>query len=199
MAGIALAAGAAAQLVVDAAAFVALGAEHVKTAGGQRFLLQPRDLSADFGGARALLALARIRDIGQFLANAHVGIAAELDVGAAARHVGGDRDGAGHASLRDNVGLLLVIAGVEDGEHLGLGGALVAGIERGKGVGIGEIVLLPALFAQHLGKLLGFLDRRRADQHRLAEGLTVFDQRDDRAVFLRRRAIDLVVVVETDP
>ena len=33
-AGVALAAGAAAQLVVDAAAFVAFGAEHVEAAGG---------------------------------------------------------------------------------------------------------------------------------------------------------------------
>ena len=41
-AGVALAAGAAAQLVVDAAALVALGAEHVEAAGGQRLLLLRR-------------------------------------------------------------------------------------------------------------------------------------------------------------
>ena len=51
-AGIALAAGAAAQLVVDAAALVALGAEHEQAAGGERLLLQARDLRADLGGAR---------------------------------------------------------------------------------------------------------------------------------------------------
>ena len=149
--------------------------------------------------ARGLLSRSfEVLDVGQFLPDAHVGIAAELNVGAAAGHVGGDGDGAGHAGLGDDIGLLLVIAGVEDGEHLGLGGALVAGIERGEGVGIGEVVLLPALLAQHLGKLLRLLDRRGADQHRLAALLAVLDQRQDRAEFFRRGAIDLVIVVEAD-
>ena len=58
--GIALTAGTAAQLVVDAPAFVALGAEHVQAAGGERLFLQARDLRADFGGARVLLALAHV-------------------------------------------------------------------------------------------------------------------------------------------
>ena len=58
-AGVALAAGAAAQLVVDAAALVALGAEHEQPAGGERLLLQPRHLRADLLGARIALARAR--------------------------------------------------------------------------------------------------------------------------------------------
>ena len=56
MAGVALAAGTAAQLVVDAAALVALGAEHVKAAGSERFFLQARDLRTDLSGARILVA-----------------------------------------------------------------------------------------------------------------------------------------------
>ena len=184
MAGVALAAGAAAQLVVDAPALVALGAEHEEAAGGERLLLQPRHLLADRVGARVLLARRPVGDVGELLADAHVGVAAELDVGAAAGHVGGDGDGAGHAGLRDDEGFLLVVAGVEDGEDLGLGGAVVAGIERGEGVGIGEVVRFPAGLAQHLGELLGLLDRRGADQHRLAALLAVLDQRDDRPVFL---------------
>ena len=40
MAGIALTAGAAAELVVDAAAFMALRAQHVETAGGERLFLE---------------------------------------------------------------------------------------------------------------------------------------------------------------
>ena len=168
VAGIALAPGTAAQLVVDAPAFVPFGAEHIEPAGGERLFLQARDLGANLVGARTFLALARILDIGHFLADAHVGAAAELNVGAAARHVGRDGDRARHAGLRDDVGFLLVIAGVEDGKHLGLGGALVARIERGERVRIGEVVLLPALLTQHFGELLGFLDRGRADQHRLA-------------------------------
>ena len=58
MAGVALAAGTAAQLVVDAAALVALGAEHEQAAGFERLLLQPRDLGADGVGARILVARA---------------------------------------------------------------------------------------------------------------------------------------------
>ena len=42
--GVALAAGAAAQLVVDAPALVPLGAEHEQPAGRERVLLQPRHL-----------------------------------------------------------------------------------------------------------------------------------------------------------
>ena len=76
LAGVALAAGAAAQLVVDAPALVALGAEHVQAA-----------------------------ELGHALA--------ELDVDAAAGHVGGDRDGARLAGVLDDLGLALVLLGVE--------------------------------------------------------------------------------------
>ncbi len=61
MAGVALAAGAAAQLVVDAPALVPLGAEHVEAAGGERLLLEARHLLADLGGARVFVARAPIR------------------------------------------------------------------------------------------------------------------------------------------
>ena len=91
-----------------------------------------------------------------------------------------------------------MVAGVEDGEDLLLVGAVVAAVERGEGVRVGEVMLLPAALAQHLGELLRLLDRGGADQHRLAALLAVLDQRDDRAVFLRRRAVDLVVVVDAD-
>ena len=98
-----------------------------------------RDLAA-LGG---FVALARILDSGLLLADAHVDIAAELNVGAAAGHVGGDGDRAGHAGLGDDEGFLLVIAGVQDGEHFRLGGTLVAGepaMRSGR-----EVVLLPAV------------------------------------------------------
>src|ERR687897_3845714 len=106
MARIALASRAAAQLVVDAPALMAFGAEHVKAAGSQRLLLQARNLSPDLVRARALLALTGVLDLGDFLADAHVGVAAELDVGAPAGHVGGDGDRPRHAGLRDDVGFL---------------------------------------------------------------------------------------------
>ena len=56
VAGVALAAGAAAQLVVDAPAFMALGAEHEQPAGGERLVLQPRDLGRGCRRRRALLS-----------------------------------------------------------------------------------------------------------------------------------------------
>jgi len=77
LAGVALTAGAAAQLVVDAAALVALGAEHVEAAGLERLRIQ-------------------------------------LNVHAAAGHVGGDGDGAVPAGVQDDGGLSLVLLGVED-------------------------------------------------------------------------------------
>ena len=112
--------------------------------------------------------------VGQLALDAHVGVAAELDVGAAAGHVGGDGDRARHAGLGDDIGFLLVIAGVE------------------------HLEVLDAVLAQALGQLLGFLDRGGADQHRLALGAGVADLLDDRLVLLLDRPVDLVVLVEAD-
>src|SRR4029079_2589824 len=196
MAGIALAASAAAQLVVDAAAFVPLSSQDIKTAGSKGLFLQPRDLLADVVGARALLALARVGNIRNFLAYPHVGIATELNVGAAAGHIGRNGNGARYARLRDDIGLLLVVASVKDRKHLGFGGAVVAGIKRRERVGIGEIMLLPSRLTQHFGELFRLLDRGRADQDRLPALLAVFYQRNDGPIFLSRSAIDLVVIVE---
>ena len=67
---------------------------------------------ASLSARRARLAL----EAGELALDAHVGVAAELDVGAAAGHVGGDGDRARHAGLGDDEGLLLVEAGVQHGE-----------------------------------------------------------------------------------
>ena len=174
--------------------FMALGAQHEQAAGLQGLVLEASDLGADFLGPPGALGL--VGHVGELLADAHIGIAAELDVGAAAGHVGGDRNGARNPRLGDDIGLLFVIARVEDREHFYLRGPLIAGIKRREGVGISEVVLLPALLAQHLGKLLGFFDRRGADQNGLPAFLALLDQRDDGAVFFDRGAIDLVVIVE---
>ena len=89
-AGVALTAGAAAQLIVDAAALMPLGADDVEAAGLQRDLL----LAATSARIAAVLRSrsAGSCDAGRLLADAHVDVAAELDVGAAAGHVGGDGD-----------------------------------------------------------------------------------------------------------
>ena len=82
-------------------------------------------------------------------------VAAELDVRTAAGHVGRDRDRALFASLGDDVGLALVLLGVE---HLVLNAALV----------------------EQLGQAFGVLDRRRADKNRLADLVDRFDLVADR-------------------
>ena len=105
--------------------------------------------------------------------HAHVGVAAELDVGAAAGHVGGDGDGAADARLGDDGGLALVIARVQ---HV-----------------VPDLALL-----QQRRDVLGLLDRDGADQHRLTALLAVLDLLDDRVVLLARGAVDLVVVVDAD-
>ena len=127
-------------------------------------------LGGDLFGRR-LLALGRL--LRHPVLEQHVGVAAELNVGAAAGHVGGDGHRAGNAGLGDDMRLLLVIAGVQ---HL-----------------VRDLVLL-----QELRQDFRFLDRGGADQHRLAALLRFLDQRDDGPVFLLRRAIDLVVLVVAD-
>ena len=103
--------------------------------------------------------------------DAHVDIAAELNVGAAAGHVGGDGHGARHAGLGDDGGFLLVIARVQ------------------------HVVLDLALLEQ-VGEMLRLLDRGGADQHRLAALAALLDQLDDGVVLLVGGAIDLVVGVD---
>ena len=141
MARVALTAGTAAQLVVDAAAFVALGADDHQAAGGEALALS----AAICALISAILASrsAPSRPAASRL-DAHFEIAAELDVGAAAGHVGGDGDGAGQAGIGDDMGFLLVVAGIEH----------VHGAD--------------VLLAQQLGQHFGFFDRGGAHQHGLA-------------------------------
>ena len=156
-AGIALAAGAAAQLVVDAAAFMALGADHIEAAGGQRLLLVGGDFGADARRSRGWRSASSVMPASSWL-DAHVDIAAQLDVGAAAGHVGGDGDRARHAGLGDDEGFLLVIAGVQ---HIVLDLALLQQLGKllrisrsrwcrpapaGRGRGIPSISLMMASF-----------------------------------------------------
>ena len=147
-AGVALAARAAAQLVVDAPALVALGADHVEAAGLEHDLAVAHTSALISAATRSISALRAAssgelgRDLGFGLAHQHVGVAAELDVGAAAGHVGGDGDGARAAGLGDDLGFLLVVARVQ---HV-----------------VRDLGLL-----QLLRQRLRLLDRHRADQHRL--------------------------------
>ena len=80
---VALAAGAAAQLVVDAARLVALGADDVQAAGGDHLVVHLLPRLAQ-GGDLAVLLRAQHRLVGLDRLDVGVGIAAEHDVGAAA-------------------------------------------------------------------------------------------------------------------
>ena len=114
---IALTAGAAAQLIVDAPRFVSFGADDVQAAVlGHAF--------------------------------------AQLDVGAAAGHVGGDRHLRVLAGVFDDFGLLLVVLRVEH-------------------------VALDALAAQHRSEQFALLDRTRADENRPALVVLFDDFGDD--------------------
>ena len=167
---------------------MALGAEHEEAAGGQRFFPPPGDLGLELAPLDLLVLQGRLDAQALLLRapadEAHVDVAAELDVGAAAGHVGGDGDRAGHAGVGDDVGLLLMVTGVE---HLVRNpGAALAG-------GVVEPVLL-----QGLGEHLRLLDRHRAHQHRLAALVAVLDLGDDRRLFFGSGAVDLVVLVQAD-
>src|SRR5690606_10322781 len=151
---VALAAGAAAQLVVDAPRLVALGAEDVQAAGGLDLVvaLLPLGLQLRLRGLvdrRAGLGLDRC--------DLRLQRTAEHDVGTAAGHVGGDGDRARAAGLGDDLRLALVLLGVE---HF---------VRDAGGV---------ELFAEHFRNL----DRGGADQDRLALGVHFLDLVDHRAV-----------------
>src|SRR5688572_28992192 len=141
---IALAAGAATQLVVDAARVVAFRADDVQAARfddadvlllGQRLGLGQRrrvGLLVHLGRVEALLVEGLRRQAG--------GVAAEQDVRAAAGHVRGDRHGTGAPGLRDDARLLLVELGVEG-------------------------LVLDAAALEHRREDLGLLDADRSHEH----------------------------------
>ena len=151
LARVALAAGAAAQLVVDAARLVALGAADEEAAGLRRPARgPPRPAPRSRAGSgealvvvgvaaacRPSLASSRSREV--------LGVAAELDVDAAAGHVRGDRDRAGRAGLGDDLALVLGVLGL--------------GVEDR---------VRDALALELLAEQLGDLDGDRADEDGLA-------------------------------
>ncbi len=166
---IALAAGAAAQLVVDPARLMALGADDMQTARGLDLLVQRLPLVLQLRDAPGLLFV-RQGFVGHHEAGLLFHIAAQHDVGTTARHVGGDGDHLGPAGLRDDLGLARVLLGVE---HL-----------------VRQLGLV-----QQVRQQLGVLDGSRAHQHRLAALEAVADIADDGVVALLRGLVDLVLQV----
>ncbi len=112
LARVALTAGAAAELVVDAPRLVALGAEDVEPADVADLVVLGRHLRLDpldHGRPRGVVLLGVLDRVEPLLAQLLVGEevdrAAEHDVGAATGHVGGDRDRALVAGQRDDLRL----------------------------------------------------------------------------------------------
>ena len=198
---IALPTGATAELVVDAAGFVALGAEDVQAAGRDdlvMLLLRGAGVGGG-GGVPGLLsdlellpgvveahhagagygrdcALGRgdragLRSADEVLPRHEVCVAAEENVGAAAGHVSRDGDHAEAARLRDDLGLLLVELRVQDD-------------------------VPDALALEDLGEKLGLFDRRGADQNGLFGVVEALNLVGDSEVFFLCGAEHDVLVLD---
>ena len=98
-------------------------------------------------------------------------VATEEDVDTTARHVGGNRDRTETARLGDDVGLTMMLLGVE---HL----------------------VRHALLFHHARKLLGLLDRHRADEHRLTGSVALDDVVDARLELGVLGLVDQVALVD---
>src|SRR5919198_814258 len=180
LAGVALPTGAAAQLVVDAARLVALGAHDEEAAGvedvvvaGRHALLDGRE---DLGEALVVIGVARLEpELGELEAREVLRVAAELDVDAAAGHVRRDRDRAGLAGLRDDLGLTRGVLGL--------------GVQDG---------VRHALALETLGQQLGDLYRDRAHEDRLTRAVALDALLRDRRPLALLGLVDLIVAVVAD-
>src|SRR5439155_21750085 len=180
LAGVALAAGAPAKLVVDAPRLVALGAADEQPAGLHHDLAVARDalLHARQDVAEALLEV-RVAGLQAELAQLELGqvlgVAAELDVDAAARHVGRDGHRAGLAGLGHDLALALRVLGL--------------GVEHG---------VLDAAPVQLRGQQFGDLDRDGADEDRLLALVARRDLAPDCDPLAVLGLVDLIVAVVAD-
>ncbi len=185
---VALTARTTAQLVVDTAGLVALGADDAQAAGGAHPLLLliadglglSESRSAILGGGHAarLLLVAGHRigveaALAQHVLGEHLRIAAETDVRTAAGHVGGDGHRTGAARLGHDVGLALVVLGVQ-------------GLVR------------DAALVQKARELLGVLDGHGADEARLAGRVALGDVVGHGVELAVHRAVHQVVLVLAD-
>ncbi len=196
---VSLAAGAAAQLVVDAPRLVALGRDDVQAAQGDHFIVldvgrllvrRENPLVRLPGHAVEAVEVEEVDEVGvvdelllplgqtlddlirqRLLARHELGVAAQQDVGAAARHVGGDRDRVLAARLRDDLRFLRVELGVEDD-------------------------VPDAAELEQLRQPLRLFNRDRADQGRAAELLLLDDVEDDRVVLLPLGPVDAVRLLD---
>ena len=171
-AGVALAAGTAAQLVVDAAAFVAFGRHDAQAAGGLHLVVQGLPLVLELLRALLALGVAQRRVFFEKL-DLLLDVATQHDVGAPPGHVGGNGDHARPAGLGHDLGLLGMLLGVQH---------LVRQLRLG----------------QQLADELAVFDAGGAHQHRLATFMAVANVFRDGVVLLFGRLVDEVVVVLAD-
>ena len=180
LARVALTAGTAAQLVIDTAGLMALGAEHIQAAEPDDLLVLVLDLLLDLGqGARpTLLVLLRgvIRGVALGLelgVGQELHVAAQHDVGTTACHVGGH----GHGALAAGHG--------HDGRFLGV----LLGVEH---------LMRDARHVEQRGDDLGALHAGGAQQHRLALGVALGHVLDDGGELLALGAEDQIVLIDAD-
>ena len=191
LAGVALTAGTAPQLVVDAAGLVTLGAQDEEAAHFPDLVGLGLDLGLVLGlglgehlpGVQDVLVvgLGEAGGLGdevvgeaglpEVVLGQELGVAAQHDVGTTAGHVGGHGDGAELAGLGHDLGFLLVVLGVED-------------------------VVLHAGLLQKAGEELRLLDGHGAHQHGLALLVALLDLVDDGPVLAHLVFVDHVVVVD---
>ena len=208
--GIALAAGAAAQLVVDPAGLVALGGKDVQTVQADDFVVLPvgellEMLEDSFVVAlRHAIERVEVKEVhelivvdepflalrepfgnllGERLLPGHeLGIPPEQDVGAAARHVRGNRDRPPATGLGDELGFLRVVLRVQDDMFVR------APARRG--------AALQSPPVEHRRELFGLFNRHRADENGPAIRMLVEDFGDDRVPFLLLGAVHEIRVLD---
>ena len=157
-----------AQLIVNAAAFMAFCADDAKTACLKRLFFQRRNFRLNVLFARVACRAVKIF---QFLVQPHVEIAAKLNIRAASGHIGGNRDRTRHAGQADNLRFLFVIARV-------------------------QYIMFDFFVLQCRRQSLGFFNACCAHQNRLTARLALSHEFNDGVIFFRRRAVNCIVFIE---
>ena len=191
--GIALTTGTAAQLVVDTAGVVALGAQNVQAAGFAHFVrfflnfffILLFQILESLAGVQDLL-IVRLGKAGslcnQLIAELHplhlclgqeLGVTAQHNIRTTTGHIGGDGHCAEFTGLGNNLCLALVVLGVKH-------------------------IVLDMLFLQQLGQLLTLLNADGTHQHRLALFVAGLDLLDHGPELACLGLEDHIRVVHTD-
>ena len=176
---VALASGAAPQLIVDPAGLVSFGAQHVQATqlddlfvfgrGGHLVVLED-------GGPLGLVLLGITLRIQALLLHGlhgiEFGVTAQHDVGAASGHIGGH----GHRGLTSCLG--------HDGGLTGV----VLGVEH---------FMAHTALGQQLGQVFGLLHGGRTHEHGLTRGMALFDVPHHRRILGRLVLVHQIALVET--